>query len=152
MRVSAQMSRVPLAKLTHMTQTSTRLRQLSLLALMVANLSMALAEDSGTGAPAELPAPPARPARAPATSPRLSMPARPDLSITSEDLRITRNIRDSLQREVMDSDPVAIRIETRKGAVTLTGAIKDAAERRQVDALVHGTPGAMTLSDRLQIP
>jgi len=76
----------------------------------------------------------------------------PDRSTTSEDLRVTHNIRDALQRAVMNSDPEDIRIQTRKGAVTLSGTIKDASERQLVEALVRGTPGAMTLVDQLQIP
>lgn len=76
---------------------------------------------------------------------------RPDAWLTSEDLRVTRNIRDGLQRAVMDSDPTAIRIVTRHGAVTLSGTIRTSAERTQVDAVVYGTPGVQTLTDELQV-
>jgi osmotically-inducible protein OsmY len=78
-------------------------------------------------------------------------PLRQDQWSTSEDERVTRNIRDAVARQVMDSDPAAIRIATRNGAVTLSGFAHDRSERKQLGDLAKGTPGTRTLTNLLGI-
>ena len=127
--------------------TDTSPTLLLLLAAMLnrhAGASPMLAEDPSLGM-ASGGIPPALVAPAPPGLPRR------DGSYSASDLRITTAIRDALGHLALGSDPAAIRIVTRNGAVSLSGVVRDGAGRRRIQDMVMTIPGAWKLTDSLTV-
>ena len=58
---------------------------------------------------------------------------------------------DRLRERVAEDQNSAIRLQVKKGGVTIRGTVKDAAHRESILSTVAGTSGVVWMEDRLQI-